>query len=103
MEDLFEKMMESQQLKRRRKLRSSGRKRREEDSDQIEGQLLREALGGSFMSSNGGEKAWLDLDHALAARGTQRQDDDFETGWSGESYEDETDGERSEEEEGFSK
>lgn len=105
MEDLFEKMMDSTQLKSSRRRRLKGRTRREvQEEEQLEGALMREALGGTFLGS--GEKmdgSWLDLDHALAAKGTRMRqtEDDFETGWSGESYEGES--ESGVLEEGFSR
>ncbi len=76
MDDLFEKMMESQQLKRGRKPRATRQKSDEDDTGRLEGALLREALGGSYLGGGGADNAWLDLDHALAAKG--------EVEWSGE-------------------
>ncbi|MBS1983660.1 MAG: hypothetical protein JST16_05760 [Bdellovibrionales bacterium] len=86
MEDLFEMMMDSQQLKsRRRKVR-----RQSEGADQLEGQLLREALGGSFLTAHSPtqDASWMDIDHALASesRGSRSPSDALEDGWSGESY-----------------
>lgn len=112
MEDLFEMMMESTQRSRRKKRRQKNRPSQGGNREgsgmesRLEGNLLREALGGSFLagqSGEGSEASWQDLDHALAGRSYSKyrtEDEDFSSEeWSGEAYNSELRRGHSEEEE----
>ncbi len=91
MEDIFEKMMESGNLRTKGRRAVRRKTRGGDDGEELVTNQLREALGGG--SRAGGispDGAWADLEHAIASSGRRLESEvNEEDGWSGESYDEE--------------